>query len=325
MGEIEIKQNMNHNENSEKMNQITMLGTGNATVSQIYNTCFVLQTSSTLMLVDAGGGNGILAQLKKVNVQISDIHHLFVTHAHTDHVLGVIWVIRMVAQCKGYEGLLHVYGNDKVMKVIKTIIDMILAKKQLAKVAERVVFHQLEDGECFEVGDMKLECFDIQSTKEKQFGFRAELPGTSEDNVSEDKTASDYASEDKTASDYASEDKAASDKAASDNHAKPLVLACLGDEPYNEQNRCYIEGADWMMCEAFCLYADRDTFKPYEKCHSTALDAGKLAEELGVKNLILYHTEEKTLATRKENYTREAAENFKGRIFVPDDLEVIEL
>lgn len=268
--------------------QITMLGTGNATVSQIYNTCFVLQTPSTLMLVDAGGGNGILAQLKKINVQISDIHHLFVTHAHTDHVLGGIWVIRMVAQCKGYEGLLHVYGNDKVIKVIKTIIDMILAKKQLAKVAERVVFHQLEDGDCFEVGDMKLECFDIQPTKEKQFGFRAELP-------------------------------------SSDESDKPLVLACLGDEPYNEQNRRYIVGADWMMCEAFCLYADRDTFKPYEKCHSTALDAGKLAEELGVKNLILYHTEEKTLANRKENYTREAAENFKGRIFVPDDLEVIEL
>lgn len=268
--------------------QITMLGTGNATVSQIYNTCFVLQTPSTLMLVDAGGGNGILAQLKKINVQISDIHHLFVTHAHTDHVLGGIWVIRMVAQCKGYEGLLHVYGNDKVIKVIKTIIDMILAKKQLAKVAERVVFHQLEDGDCFEVGDMKLECFDIQSTKEKQFGFRAELP-------------------------------------SSDESDKPLVLACLGDEPYNEQNRRYIVGADWMMCEAFCLYADRDTFKPYEKCHSTALDAGKLAEELCVKNLILYHTEEKTLANRKENYTREAAENFKGRIFVPDDLEVIEL
>lgn len=317
---MSVNEKTNYNEMMDKImdkitNQITMLGTGNATVSQIYNTCFVLQTSSTLMLVDAGGGNGILSQLKKVNVQISDIHHLFVTHAHTDHVLGVIWVIRMVAQCKGYEGLLHVYGNDKVMKVIKTIIDMILAKKQLAKVAERVVFHQLEDGECFEVGDMKLECFDIQSTKEKQFGFRAELPGTSEDNVSEDKTASDYVSEDKTAS----------DKAASENHAKPLVLACLGDEPYNEQNRRYIEGADWMMCEAFCLYADRDTFKPYEKCHSTALDAGKLAEELGVKNLILYHTEEKTLATRKENYTREAAENFKGRIFVPDDLEVIEL
>ena len=78
-----------------------------------------------------------------------------------------------------------------------------------------------------------------------------------------------------------------------------------------------------MMCEAFCLYADRDVFKPYEKCHSTALDAGKLAAELDIKNLILYHTEEKTLATRKKKYAEEAAEHFKGRIEVPDDLEEI--
>ena len=263
------------------MNKITMLGTGNATVSLIYNTCFILETSTTKLLVDAGGGNGILSQLRKVNVPISDIHHLYVTHAHTDHVLGVIWVIRMVAQCKGYEGKLHVYSHDKVMKVVKTIIDMVLAKKQLAKVTERVEFHELKDGDSFEVGDMHLKCFDIHSTKEKQFGFRAELPG--------------------------------------------VTLACLGDEPYNSLNRKYIEHADLMMCEAFCLYADRDTFKPYEKCHSTALDAGKLAAELDVKNLILYHTEEKTLATRRETYTKEAAENFKGNIFVPDDLEVIEI
>ena len=259
-----------------------MLGTGNALVTQCYNTCFVLDTPTTRLLVDAGGGNGVLTQLRKAGISITDIHHLFVTHAHTDHILGVIWVVRMVAQCKGYEGTLDVYGNDKVMKVIHTIIDMILAKKQLVKVAERVVFHELNDGDSFDVGDMRLTCFDIHSTKEKQYGFRAELPGGT-------------------------------------------VLACLGDEPYNQLNRAYVKHADWMMCEAFCLYADRDEFKPYEKNHSTALDTGKLANELGVKNLILYHTEEKTLKTRRENYTREAALNFKGRIVVPDDLEVIEL
>ena len=276
--------------------KITMLGTGNATVSAIYNTCFLMDTPSTKLMVDAGGGNGVLGQLKKVGVEIADIHHLFVTHAHTDHVLGVIWVIRMVAQCKGYEGKLHVYSHDKVITVIKTIIDMILAKKQLAKVAERVEFHELKDGDAFEVGDIHIQCFDIHSTKEKQFGFRAELP-------------------------ICSDAKASADSFVSDK----LVLACLGDEPYNEQNRQYVEHADWMMCEAFCLYADRDTFKPYEKCHSTALDAGKLAAELDIKNLVLYHTEEKTLATRKKAYTQEAAENFKGRIVVPDDLEEIEL
>ena len=259
-----------------------MLGTGNATVSHIYNTCFVLATSTTQLLVDAGGGNGILAQLRKANISIDSIHHLFVTHAHTDHILGVIWIVRMVAQCKGYQGRLHVYGNDKVMSVVRTIIDMVLAKKQLDKVDERVVFYQLTDGEEFDVGDMRLTCFDIHSNKEKQFGFRALL-------------------------------------------LHSVSLACLGDEPYNPINRPYVEHVDWMMCEAFCLYAQRDTFKPYEKCHSTALDAGKLAAQLDIKNLILYHTEEKTIDTRKQTYTQEAAQFFKGRIVVPDDLEEIEI
>ena len=263
------------------MNKITMLGTGNAIVTQCYNTCFTLQTDTTLLLVDGGGGNGVLSQLKKVNIAIADIHNLFITHAHTDHILGVIWIIRMVAQCKDYKGQLHVYGNDKVQLVIRTIIDLILAKKQLEKVAERVVFHELHDGDTFDVGDIHMQCFDIHSTKEKQYGFRAELPST--------------------------------------------VVACLGDEPYNPQNRQFVEHADWLLCEAFCLYADREEFKPYEKSHSTALDAGKLATELGVRNLLLYHTEEKTLTTRRESYTREAAQYFKGRIVVPNDLEVVTL
>ncbi len=263
-------------------NRIIMLGTGNATVKKCYNTCFVIETGTTKLLVDAGGGNGVLGQLDKAGIDIADIHHLFVTHAHTDHVLGVVWIIRMAAQCKEYEGKLNIYSHDKVMTVIKTIINMILAKKQMEKVAERVVFHELKDGDDFNVGDIKLTCFDIHSTKEKQFGFKAIMP----DGKS---------------------------------------LACLGDEPYNEQNSKHVENSDWMMCEAFCLYADRDIFKPYEKCHSTALDAGKLAAKLNIINLILYHTEERTLDTRKTNYSKEAGKVFNGNIFVPDDLEVINL
>lgn len=85
----------------------------------------------------------------------------------------------------------------------------------------------------------------------------------------------------------------------------------------------YVEGADWLLCEAFCLYEDRERFKPYEKHHSTALDAGRLAAQLGVKNLLLYHTEDKTLATRKERYTAEAALQFNGKVYVPEDLEEI--
>ena len=89
--------------------------------------------------------------------------------------------------------------------------------------------------------------------------------------------------------------------------------------------REYVEGSDWLLSEAFCLYEDRERFQPYEKNHSTVLDAARLAEELKVKNLILYHTEDKTLESRRKRYTAEAESVFHGRVFVPDDLEWIEL
>lgn len=269
------------------MNKITILGTGNAVVDRCYNTCFVLETSATKLLVDAGGGNGILRRLKEAGISIADIRHLFITHAHIDHILGAVWIVRMVAQCAGYDGVLNVYGNDKVQSVLRTIVDMTLAKKQLAKGAERVAFRELRDGEKFAAGDIAMQCFDIHSAKEKQFGFRAELP--------------------------------------TDARHPPLSVVCLGDEPYNQANHAVVERCNWLLCEAFCLYSDREKFKPYEKNHSTALDAGRLASELGAKNLLLYHTEDRTLETRRENYTREAAQNFGGRIVVPDDMEVVEL
>jgi len=78
---------------------ITMLGTGSALVSRCFNTCFVLQSlDGTRLLVDTGGGNGILTQLRLAGIDRGDISHLFITHAHTDHILGAIWLIRMTLQ-----------------------------------------------------------------------------------------------------------------------------------------------------------------------------------------------------------------------------------
>ena len=46
---------------------------------------------------------------------------------------------------------------------------------------------------------------------------------------------------------------------------------------------------------------------------------------MGVENLVLYHTEDKNIARRKELYTREGSEFFSGKLYVPEDLESIEL
>lgn len=77
--------------------------------------------------------------------------------------------------------------------------------------------------------------------------------------------------------------------------------------------------------EAFCLYGDRERFNPYEKHHSTVKEACELAERLHIPSLILWHTEDKNISGRKKLYTSEGKEFYHGRLFVPDDGEIIEL
>ena len=55
------------------------------------------------------------------------------------------------------------------------------------------------------------------------------------------------------------------------------------------------------------------------------MDAGKIAQSLHIKNLLLYHTEDHRLVTRREDYTAEAGKNFEGNIIVPDDLDTVDL
>ena len=69
-----------------------------------------------MLLVDAGGGNGILTQLEKAGIIREDISDLFVTHAHTDHLLGCIWVIRMALE----DGKsLRVWSHAKVFSALR--------------------------------------------------------------------------------------------------------------------------------------------------------------------------------------------------------------
>ena len=74
-----------------------MLGTGSAMCTRCYNTCFYLKSAAGQLMVDAGGVNGIFRQLYRASIDFTQIHHLFVTHVHTDHIMGVIWLIRRIS------------------------------------------------------------------------------------------------------------------------------------------------------------------------------------------------------------------------------------
>lgn len=262
----------------------TFLGTGCAMVIKRYNTCFLLEDGDNKLLVDAGGGNEVLVRLDKLGVDIRQIGGMYVTHSHSDHILGTPWIIRAVGTAiaeQGYTGTFTVAACKETLNHVRTICEMILGKKMTKYFDKQILFREVSHGEKIELAGFRLECFDIGSKKMKQFGFQLSLPEGGE-------------------------------------------VCFPGDEPLKEECMGYAKGAKWLFSEAYCLYADRETYKPYERSHVTALDVGRLAKEAGAANLVIYHTEDYG-SDRAALMTAEAAQEYSGRIFVPEDMETIEL
>lgn len=266
------------------MNAI-FLGTGNANAVKLYNTCFLLhEDDNDFFLVDCGGGNGLFRQLEAVNVSIDKIHNVFISHKHLDHIMGIFWFLRFYSM-----GLLNGMIEDDVTiyghdEVISIIRDF---SSRLFPEKQLSFF------------DSKIH-FDAVEDKEKRTILNREV------------TFFDIAS------------TKAKEFGFSMAYEEGKRLCFLGDEPYRECEREYAYYADWLFLEAFCLFEDRDIFKPYEKHHTTVKDAAAVASSLNVHNLVLYHTEDKS-GKRCERYKREAEKAYKGNICIPDDLEEIKL
>ena len=265
--------------------KLTMLGTGMAVVKNCYNTCFVLSEGENHFLVDGGGGNQILKILEDKKISLLGIHDIFVSHGHTDHIMGIIWVIRMLGHMIAagkYKGNLNIYCHKELSDGIQQICEITLGGKITGLFGEHICFVAVESGQKATILNSEVTFFDLNSTKMKQFGFVMQK----------------------------------------ENNEK---LAFCGDEPLSEKVFSLVEGSDWLMHEAFCLYAERDIFKPYEKSHSTVKDACELAEKLDIKNLILYHTEDTHMTDRKALYQAEGQQYYSGNLIVPDDGEQLEI
>lgn len=263
--------------------ELIMLGTGNASATDCYNSCFILTENNRHILVDGGGGSTIFNHLKKVGVNWKDIKNIIVTHKHMDHLIGVLWMVRMICQHMNrneYEGNVNIYSHDEVTFLIKDFMKKFLEPKDLKLLDKRLFLKTVKNDETVEIFDKKVLFFDIGSKKAKQYGFQIEY-----------------------------------------EYGKKLV--CCGDEPYNPNNEEYVKNADWLIHEAFCLKSQAELFKPYEKNHSTVYDACKTAQDLKIKNLVLYHSVDYQLAKRKELYLSEGKKSYSGNLYIPIDLEVI--
>lgn len=264
--------------------RLTLVGTGSAFPRSSYNACSAISFKGEIWLTDAGGGNGIIRALAACGIDPGQVHHLMITHTHTDHILGAVWFMRAIinlAREGRYEGKLHFYGNHDVVSGFLTICRITLLESHFKLMCSIVDFHTVRTGSHATFADAAVEFFDVGSENVAQTGFIMRFPSGT-------------------------------------------TFACLGDEALTRSNLDYVRATDFLLCGAFCRYADREQFKPYEKHHYTVRDVAMLAEQAQVRNLILYHSEDAT-TDRDRAYTAEAEKYFGGNIFVPSDTDVIDI
>ena len=232
--------------------KIIMLGTGHGFTLDLYNTCFILQNGEKNLLVDTGGGAEIIRRIEKANLKLTDIHEVFISHCHTDHLLGLMWIFKRLSGMygkQGYKGEFNIYCNEEVANSINNMYPLTLSYKSAKVIKDNVKINIVKDNEEVDLIGYKIKFFDVHPKGNMLYGFETRL-----------------------------------------NSGKRLVF--LGDESCNQEIYNRIEKSDYVMHEAFCLDAEETIFKAYEKNHSTVKSVCENMNKLDIKNLILYHTED---------------------------------
>ena len=264
------------------MDKLIFLGTGHALAYHCYTTCLALTDGAHTFVTDGGGGNGVFMQMERANMRPDEVTDLFISHAHTDHLIGAIWLVRVIGHQFDRSGRttpLHVYGHASVLETFRTICNLLVGGQVLSHFDKDIIFHAVESGDTHTIGHWQVTFFDTGAAKTTLYGWRATL-----------------------------------------ENGKTLVF--LGDEPLTDVGLPYAKDADYLVHEAMCLEADADKYHPHRIHHSSVVDAANNATRAGAKHLILFHAEDKDLDTRKARYTAEAAAHFDGPVDAPDDLDV---
>ncbi len=264
--------------------KIIALGTGIPESVKYFQTAFLIQNNATNLLIDTGGGSGILAELDSSGISLENIQNVFISHKHMDHIMGIFWILRFrgVDIYSGKAANLKIFSSKDNIELIKNISTFFLKKKVLDLFDHQIEFIEIDQNNVLDLDPWKVEFFNVNSPKEDQWGCKITF-------------------------------------------ADGKILSYIGDEPFNESLRPICANNDYLFHDAFCLEKDKDIFKPQEIHHSTVKEAATNAQSLNVKNLLLFHTEDKsTFGNRKSLYVAEAKNEFSGNVIVPDDGEIIE-
>ncbi len=267
--------------------EVLILGSSSATpIYGRHPTSQLINVNEQLYLVDCGEGTQV--RLIKYGIRANRIKHIFISHLHGDHYLGLIGLISSM-HLVGRKEELHVYGPA----ALKEIIDLHFLHSQTV-LRYPLHFHATQDGECtliFENDNLRVSSFPLDhriACTGFRFDEKKRLPAIDREKADTLQIPAAYLPLIKRGHDYTAPDGTVHRwQDLTIASPTPRSYAYCSDTVRTESYLPYIQQVDLLYHEATFLHEMHD--RAADTYHTTALQAGQVADEAGVKKLLIGH------------------------------------
>jgi len=267
--------------------KLTILGCHSATPREnAHTTSQLLEVQGHLFLIDCGEGTQM--QLRKAQVKFARIKHIFISHLHGDHFYGLVGLISTF-RLLGRTAPLHIYGPKGIKEII--VLQLKLANSWTDY---ELYFHELEaEGSQLIFENEKLSVLTIPLnhriyTNGFLFQEKAGLRQLNREALAQYEIPVCDFEKIKAGSDYTLADGTVISNVKLSFSPKPVhSYAFCSDTAYHESIIPLVKGVEVLYHEATFLQKHADLAAKTK--HSTAQQAAKIAQQAGVRQLILGH------------------------------------
>lgn len=267
--------------------EVTILGSSSAT--PIYNrnpTSQALNINDHWYLVDCG--EGTQQQMLRFDIKASKIDHIFISHLHGDHYLGLV----------GLLSSLHLNGRKKALNIycpvhLKEIVDLQL--KYSETTLQYPIEYKFTNADRAEVivdnEDITIETIPLDhriACTGFLFRQKKRLRKLLKDKLEEIGIPVEYYTSLKKGNDYTAPDgKIYQNNTLTTDSDQPKTYCYCSDTLFNENYFEQISNATLLYHEATFLHDMLD--RAGETHHTTALQAGEIALKTHAKKLLIGH------------------------------------
>lgn len=296
---------------------INMLGCGSAKPSVRHNqSCTVLDIRNTLYMIDCG--EGAQQQMQRMHLKFSRLRHIFLTHLHGDHILGLPGLLQTLS-LTGHTGkvTLHTFREGiRLMDRIRQFFGYELGYE--------LEYHTIlpEKGVVLDTDIMTVESLPLDHRVDCVGYLFKEKPGLRHlrpDMLEYYNVPVAWRPRLKNGEDFVMTDgRVIPNSWLTRDATPPVSYAHLSDTAYKPSLTDYVAGADCMLHDS--TYAEDRRVQAAERGHSTARQAAAMAANAGVGKLLLTHF---SSAYRNENVLLdEAREIFPDTVLGHEGLQI---